>query len=120
MSKTKKDTIKFVTPIGEFRWPKISKPDTQGKYADGKFKTSLVLSADDHNKVLAILEDAAKKLLGDNAADCTMPVREFTDKDDKSKVIEVGFNFKSKYRPAVFDTKKKKLPESAVIGNGSE
>jgi hypothetical protein len=118
-SKKKTETIKFVTPVGEFRWPKVSQPDTKGKYADGKFKTAMVFSDEDHKKVVARLTDAAKQLLGENAKDCTMPVREFKNKDTE-EVQEVGINFKSKYRPAVFDAKKKKLPEGVTIGNGSE
>jgi hypothetical protein len=119
-SKKKTETIKFVSPLGEFRWPKISQPDTKGKYADGKFKTAHIPNGDDgHKRMVTMLEDAAKKLLGDNAKDCTMPIREFKNKDT-GEVEEVGFNYKSKYRPAVFDAKKKKLPEGVTIGNGSE
>src|SRR5689334_19768263 len=105
-SKKTAKTIKFVTPVGEFRFPKITNPDTKGKYADGKFKTQMVYGEDDHAKMMAKLEAAAKELLGENAEGCTMPIKEFRAKDEETgertgEVEEIGFTFKSKYRPAV-------------------
>lgn len=129
MAKTKLPNITFVTPWLEFRFPKVTKPDTEGKYADGKFKTyGIALNDSDHAVIESKLREAAaskefveffKKEGVTDLSEPTLPIKEFKNKQS-GDVEEMGFNFKSKYRPAIFDGRKKKLPETAKIGNGSE
>jgi hypothetical protein len=127
--KTKLPTIK-TTPFGELRFPKVTNPDTDGKFADGKFKTYLILDGADHDAVAQALSDAAESaefkaffkangVVAGSDAILQLPRKEFKNKDS-GEVEEVGFNFKSKYRPAVFDARKTKLPATAKIGNGTE
>lgn len=118
----KQDSIPFVTPWFKARFPKISEPDTKGKYADGKFKTDGVLSDTDYAVVERILNAEAKKFWPD-ADVVVLPLQTFyksaDDKKAKKNDDGRGFRLKSKYRSAVFDSKKKALPEGVKIGGGS-
>jgi hypothetical protein len=107
-------TIRFVTPVGVAVYPKISEPDTKGKYADGKYKTDVDFG-DHTDALIKKFEDAAKAW----GAPMNLPVVEQKDKDKKPTGKRL-IRFKSKYRPAVFDAKKNPLPENMVIGGGSE
>lgn len=129
MAKDKLPTITLVTPWLKLRWPKITNPDTEGKFADGKYKTyGVPFSDEDFDKVEKALLDAAESkefkayfakegVTSDDPP--TIPVKEFKNRDT-GKLEEKGFNFKSKYRPGIFDGKRKKLPVTAKIGTGSE
>lgn len=120
----KVETIPYLLPWFTARFPKISKPDTEGKYADGKFKTDGVFLDDATLKeVEKTLREAGKKFWP-NADEVQIPVKNFyANKEDKKakKVQARGITLKSKRRPAVFDCGKprKKLPESVIIGGGS-
>jgi hypothetical protein len=109
----KNDKIAYVTPQGVARYAKISKPDTEGKYADGKYKTFLMFDDAGFAQFEKTLKDAAKQFFGAKVSldEVKMPYKKF---DDGTAV-----NFKSKYRPAVFDAKKKKLPDDVLVGSGS-
>lgn len=119
----KKDAIQWVTPWFTARYPKISKPDTQGKYADNKFKTDGFLEDAEYEAVEEKLKEAAAKLWPDvPLEDVNLPLKEFfKNKEDKAKgeAEGRGLVLKSKYRPAVFDAKKKKLPDNVEVGGGS-
>lgn len=122
-SARKSQTVAFVSPFGVARFPKITSPDTDGKYADNKFKTSIVFDGADVDAVKAALEAAAAKLLpGIDLNDILLPGRLMKDKNKdtgEKTVVGYGINCKSKDRPAVFDAKKNKLPEGVQIGAGS-
>lgn len=121
-SAKKSQTIPFITPWFTARYPKISKPDTEGKFADGKFKTDGILDEADVEKVRETLMAAARKFWPDVAEDdLRLPLKEFFDgkKDEEKTSAGWGIVLKSQYKPAVFDAKKKKLPEGVVIGGGS-
>lgn len=126
--KSKLPTISFIAKRMELRWPKITNPDTEGKYADGKFKTHGVAQTEEVQKaIIAKLKEAAespafKQYFAANGvsdeAVLQMPIKEFKNKES-GEVEEIGFNFKSKYRPLVIDGKKEKLPATLKIGNGT-
>ncbi len=125
MADKKYDTlpsIPWVTPWITARFPKISKPDTEGKYADGKFKTEAVVDDADYDAVEKKLNDAAKTFWP-NADVVSLPLKTFyknaDDKKAKKDPVGRGLILKSKRRPAVFDSKKKKLPEGVSVGGGS-
>lgn len=115
---SKKKGIRFVTPIGVAVYPKISRPDTTGKYADGKFKTDVDFG--EHTEALiAKMTKAAEEW----DVPLNLPVRDEMKKDENGKKQPTGrklIKFKSKFRPAVFDAKKKELPDDVVIGGGTE
>jgi hypothetical protein len=117
MAKTPK-TIRFVTPVGVAVYPKISEPDTKGKFADNKFKTDVDYGA--HTEALIAKITEAAEAWG---TPMNLPIVDETKKDENGKKVPTGkklIRFKSKYRPAVFDAKKKPLPQDVVIGGGSE
>src|SRR5215469_8895904 len=121
MAKT--ESIPFVTPWFIARYPKISKPDTKGKFADNKFKTDGTFeNEEDLKKVEDALRAAAEKFWP-GKDDVSLPVMDFfenAEAREKGEVEARGIRLKSKYRPACFDAKKKKLPEGLAIGGGSE
>jgi hypothetical protein len=122
-SAKKSESIAYVTPWFTARYPKISKPDTEGKFADGKFKTDGILDEDDIEAVRKALTAAGKQFFPSVDEDeIRLPLKEFFNgrKDEEKTSAGWGITLKSQYRPAVFDAKKKKLPEGSVIGGGSE
>jgi DNA-directed RNA polymerase len=123
-SAKKSQSIPFVTPWFTARYPKISKPDTQGKFADGKYKTDGVLDDDEYKATEKKLKEAAKQLWPDVPVDeISLPMKTFyKSKEDKEKGEDDGRGIvlKSQYKPACFDSKKKKLPEGVQLGGGSE
>lgn len=117
----KNESIPFVTPWFKARYPKVSEPDTKGKFADGKFKTDGFLDDADYAAVEKTLVAAGKKFWPD-ADVVELPLKQFyaNAEDKKAKKAEGrGFVLKSKYRPAIFDSKKKALPKELKIGGGS-
>jgi DNA-directed RNA polymerase len=123
MAKQEYESIPFVTPWFKARFPKISEPDTKGKYADGKFKTDGYLDDEAYAVTEKALKEAAKTFWPKVAvADVSIPLKPFyaNAEDKKAKKADGrGFTLKSKRRPAVFDSQKKKLPEGVKIGGGS-
>lgn len=107
----------FTTPIGAARFPKITKPDTTGEYADNKYKTDVVFSDADLKAVRAEIEAFAKKEYGDDLSKIRLPIGEWEDKETKEVTKYV--RFKSARKPVVIDAKRNKIPEGVEIGGGS-
>lgn len=122
-SSGKQKAVAWLTPWMTARYPKIGKPDTDGKYADGKFKTDGFLDDDDYAAAEKHLRDVASKFWPDvDANELQIPVKVFYANAEAQKKDEPegqGLRLKSKYRPAVFDSKKSKLPDGVSIGSGS-
>jgi len=53
--------ITFVSPVGTARYPHITTPDNTGQYADGKFKTKLVVPKKDAAPLVEHLKALAKE-----------------------------------------------------------
>lgn len=103
--------ITFVSPVGTARWPHITQPDNTGQFADGKFKTKLVVSKKDAEPLVARLKELAKE-----HKVSMLPFKE--DPDDPSNIV---FTIKSKYKPLVVDTKKNEVTKPDLrIGGGSK
>ena len=123
MAKT--ESIPFLTPWFTARYPKISKADTKGQYADGKFKTDGVfLDAEGLATTEKALKEATAKFWPSVPVnEVSLPVKNFyASKEDKEKkkVEARGITLKSKYRPAAFDAKKVSVPlDNVTIGGGS-
>lgn len=98
----------IMTSFGTAMYPHISKPDTDGKYADNKYKTKLVLSDADYKRFI----DDLKKVVGTIPKGYKVPYKE---DDDGKKIITA----KSNYAPAVFDMRNNKLSEDEFVGGGS-
>jgi len=101
-------------------YPKVSKPDTYGPKADGKFKTQFQYRTADGSydaektaKVQGWLKSKAKELLPKTKTP------KYPWKLDE-ETSEITFRCASKYRPLVVDSKNTKLPEDVLIGGGTE
>lgn len=110
-----------VSPTGVAAFSYLSKPDTEGKYADNKFKVTLVLDGDANVDAIkkACLE-AARIEWGPkiNMKQVRMPI---TDGDTKGKEEFEGkllLVAKSKYQPTLVDRKREALAEGVNIFTG--
>jgi hypothetical protein len=101
----------LVSPIGTFVHPKISQPDTQGEFADNKYKTYLALDAQDMASFKSQL-DAIAKAETFKVKQPKMPFKTLT---DGREVIRAT----SAFKPLAFDARKQPIREDAVIGGGS-
>lgn len=100
--------ITFVSPIGTARYPHITTPDSTGQYADGKFKTKLVVPKED----AASLVDRLKTLAKEHKVS-KLP---FTEEDG-----DIVFSIKSKFKPLVFDAKNNEVKKVDLrVGGGSK
>jgi len=106
--------VKFVSPFGVAQYPHISAPDTVGKFADGKFKTKLVLpaGAPEAQAFVAKVDAAATEIHGAKGAKMYKPY--VIDEDANT----VTFTFKTQYAPAIFDSANNAVKD-AKIGGGS-
>jgi len=93
--------VSFVSPIGIAVYPKITKPDTKGEYADNKYKTELELSSADLEKVRAEIKSKMKGMKF-KVSQPKMPIK--TGKDGIERLIA-----KSKFLPTIIDARKVKL-----------
>jgi hypothetical protein len=109
--------VSFTTPIGVARYPKISKPDTTGDYADNKYKTDLVLSPSDMKEVKKTINEFAKQEYGDLKG-IKLPFGEAKDKET-GEVTEF-VRFKSARKPIIIDAKRNKVPDDVDIFGGSK
>lgn len=111
-----------------FAHPHITSPDTEGKFADGKYKVDGV--ADPKSKPMAdaqaVLTDAVKEF-GLPKKGIQLPIKKEIDKDAAGKKVETGkfvLRTKSKFAPAVVDAAGNPIPEKSLknmkIGAGSE
>ena len=55
-----KKNIKFVSPVGTLRYPRITEADTGGQYSDGKYKTQLLVPKKEAQAFIKELEAIAK------------------------------------------------------------
>lgn len=122
MAEKKEKLPLVVSPKGKAMFPHLSKPDTEGKYADGKYKVTLMLEKAGRpdqpqvDEFISKIEAAHAEARGKKKTDS--PVR---DGDEKEHESNHGFwliNFKSKFQPDMRDSKKAKLPPSVEVRGG--
>jgi len=98
----------MATPFGVAVYPHVSKPDTVGKFADGKYKLQIEVSKEDLAQFKA---DFTAKVNPEKGS--KLPWRE---KDGKLLITA-----KSKYAPLILDEKKREvaLEEGEYLAGGS-
>lgn len=115
----------YITPVGVAKYPHLVSPDTEGKFANGKYTTKLILTPDEAKPLIALLKAAqATHPMG---KDAKLPVTKETIKDGETKK-ETGnlqFSMSSKFAPAIINPQNKtvkvgKLNEDFNIGAGSK
>lgn len=102
-----KNTI-LITPTGVANYPYITKPDTDGKFADGKFKTKLNLT----KEALAKFQAEFEKAVGKTPKGYKVP---WGEKDGQPFIIA-----KSKYQPKIEFANGDGLEEGQYISGGSK
>lgn len=100
----------LLTPYGIANYPHINKPDTEGQYADNKYKTKLNLSKAD----MAKFQAAFKEAVGTIPKNYKLP---WGERDGVEFV-----NAKSQYAPKVTFTAnaEQTLEEGQYVGGGSK
>lgn len=101
---------KFTTPVGVARYPYLTKPDSTGKFADGKYKTKLVVAKKDAKPFVDSIK-AYAKAQGVNK----LPFSEDPDNDNN-----IVITAKSKFKPLIFDPKNKEVKGDITISGGSK
>jgi len=111
-----------------FAYPHITSPDTEGTYADGKYKVDAIgdPASDGMVKAQAMCAEALKTF-GLPKKGTNLPIKRETTKNEAGKKEETGKLFlrsKSQYAPAVVDAQGNpidaKLLKKMKIGAGSE
>lgn len=105
----KKNT--FVTPKGTAAYPWLTKADTKFS-AEGVFKTSLVLSTKDAKE----FQDDIKAAFVEEFGQSKLAKAHLPWKEEDGNVI---FNFKSKMKPRLFDSKGKAITNDPAVSGGS-
>lgn len=117
------------TPKGLIMRAYLFSADSQGKFADDKFKLKLRLFGDDAQKLIDKIDSFIPEAsAAEDGNDISMlPYTEALDKDKKAIEGAYDFQFKTKNQPQIIDAKKKKvtrdmLPNfkdgSVVLGDG--
>lgn len=123
-ARKKKITVR--TPEGVARFPHVHKPDNDGKYADGKFKATIVFDGDVD---LADLEAAAVAQgaisypnLAANKVNVLIHEGDDAAKADGTPIAELAgkrmVTAKSKFAPQVVGPDRKPLPEGVEVRGG--
>jgi ssDNA-binding protein len=124
VAKEKKPRFTVVTPVGVAAYSYLDKPDTEGKFADGKFKTTLVLDGDaDLAAIDAKALAAAQAEWGPKVkVTAFKPPYIQIDEDAEDKPENQRGKFiiraKSKFQPALKDSAKNDLPDGVKIYSG--
>lgn len=136
-SETKKTTTKsskekaeiLVSPAGIASYSYLDKPDTKGKFADDKFKVTVLYPKKDaetvhpalkQDEIDAFIERIRKlhKEAGGRSGGDKDPIKDGDDKDNEDYHGYWLLRYKTAYQPARVDTKRKNLPESVKIYSG--
>lgn len=110
-----------------FAYPHLTSPDTEGKFADNKYKVDGIEAptSDAMKRAKKVVASAAKEL--GVPTDATLPLAKETEKAESGKREPTGnlrFRTKSQFAPAIVDASGKPIPDKVLaklnIGPGSE
>jgi hypothetical protein len=105
---------KFTTPAGNAKYPHLNTPDTAFDTDNPKYKTEILMSADQAAPLIAQIKAAADEFFGAGAK-YRMPVN----KDEETG--QVSIKAQSKYQPKFYDATGQVIVPTALpkIGAGS-
>jgi hypothetical protein len=110
-----------------FAYPHLTAPDSEGKYADNKYKVDGIAAptTDAMKRAKVVIADAMKQL--GSPKNANLPLKQETAKNDQGKREPTGnlmFRTKSQFPPAIVDASGKPIPDKVLkgltIGAGSE
>lgn len=107
--------ILFLTPVGTAKWPHLVKADTTGKYADGKWKTGLIMTPEEAKPLVALIDKLASTHKHKSPQ---LPYKKEVTKEGK-ETGNIQFTLKSKFAPAIFDVKNHKVDVKRLDGDFS-
>ena len=122
--------MKITTPVGIAHYPYISKPDTQavdkGYASVPMYKVNLSIPQEEAQPIVKLVKEllvAGMKSEKDkkpkaNLKQAPLPFSSEVDEDGE-ETGNIIFKFKSKFKPAVFDSKKQPMIDHNIFG-GSE
>lgn len=115
----KKPRKQWVTPVGVASFPYLREPDTEGQYADDKWKVTLVFD-DDVAPVLEEIEEVCRTLAEQafpdaDLSDLKLPFRSPEEQTREELDGKYTLTTKTAYKPDLVDTKKNDLPADVEI-----
>ena len=121
MARAKTPQAKLATTVGMAHYTYLDQPDTEGQYADGKFKITVSFAADD--PFVAKLEEQIAKLAAEHWGDAIPRKANMLLKDDQDTPNEafagrVFFRAKSAKQPPMVDAKNAPIPSNVKIFSG--
>tara|TARA_R110002074_G_scaffold35437_3_gene96679 strand:- start:1657 stop:2262 length:606 start_codon:yes stop_codon:yes gene_type:complete len=126
---TKKKFLKCLTPVGTAAYAWIARPDEGHEFSDGKYKTTLVMDANDAAveagiaKLQAAVVEAAIAEWGKEPKVYRSPVKNGDDIADEKEGKEdlrgkYVLTAKSKFQPGMVDAKRQELPADVFVNSG--
>lgn len=120
---------RLVTPVGEAKWCHIHTPKApfEGK-GTPKYQVDVIFKQDDPEwskwakavmEKLRALPELTDKKTGNKISKQTPIKRELDENDQPTGRWYVTFKTNDKFKPGVFDSYGKVIPETVLIGNGS-
>lgn len=114
-------TARLTTPAGIAHFPYVTKPNTEGVFADGKYSISVSFPADD--PFVEVLNAKIQELMAEHwgkriPRKATFPVRDVDGNRFPELAGRVLVRAKSAAEPVVVDADKKPLPEGHKVCHG--
>ena len=122
MAQKKDPEILLGLPRGVSAYAYVDKPDSEGTYADDKFKITVICEPDtDLSAFEAQIMKAAKAKWSDLDEDTFQLPWKLHDPDDKKEAYQgkLTYSAKSKFMPQVVDAKRNVMPEGTPVYSGS-
>lgn len=121
MARAKTPQAKLATTVGMAHYTYLDKPDTEGQYADGKYKITVSFDASD--PFVATLRAKIDQLAAEHWGDSiprkvNLLLKDEEDTPNEAFAGRVFFRAKSAKQPAMVDAKNASLPESVRIFSG--
>lgn len=118
MADKKKTNPTYILPAGTAAFPHVEKPDSEGKFADNKFKVRMVWDGDvDLSEIRKTIIKGAKEEFGSKFDEETFafPFREWGDDAEKEEFRgKITADVKSKFAPDVRDAKRNVVSRKGI------
>lgn len=104
--------VKVISPRGLAQWPKLFRPDTKFS-EEGVYKTGLIVSPAEAKELQGKIKEVFTEEFGESKlAKASLPFKE----DEDGNIV---FQFKSKNKPLIVDSKGAPVSTEINVGGGS-